>query len=161
MAVVSIGVVRTVLAGVPGTYRAASAVAGPRVALGVLAASAWSLLLAVVNTDGRPGLRNAVRHFAWSAWLTARYGDAVTDAVTTEHELHSLDPRDSEADERNNRAGQRYGRVHRDEILDARAPQAIWRLVRVGRRRFHAGRLWTVRGGVVVPGSRRPGRRTR
>jgi hypothetical protein len=158
--VISLRVVGTVLGGVPGTYRAARAVAGHRVAAGVLAASGWSLLVALVNTGARPRLRNAVRHFTWSAWLAARYGDAVARAVTEEHELHSLDLRDSEADERNNRAGRRYGAVHRAEILQRPAPVAIWRLAAAGRRRWHAGRLWSVRDGVVVAGSRRPARRT-
>lgn len=157
---ISARVVRTVLGGVPGTYHAARAAGGHRTALGVVAASAWSLLVALVGTGGRPRLRNAVRHFAWSAWLTARYGDAVADAVTGEHERHSLDARDSEADQRNNRAGRRYGTVHREEILARRAPAAIWWLARVGRRRFHAGRLWAVRDGAVVPGSPRRARRT-
>ncbi|SFC66215.1 hypothetical protein SAMN04487968_10979 [Nocardioides terrae] len=157
----SLRVVWTVLGGVPGTYRAAREVAGRRVAVGVLAASGWSLLVALVNTGARPRLRNAVRHFTWSAWLAARYGEAVARAVTEEHELHSLDLRDSEADDRNNRAGRRYGTVHRDEILQRRAPSAIWRLAGVGRRRWYSGRLWSVRDGAVVAGSRGTGRRTR
>ncbi|MDH2416044.1 hypothetical protein [Nocardioides sp. CER19] len=156
----SLRTLRVVVGGVPGSFRAARDAAGVRVAVGVLAASGWALLVALARSRGRPRLRNALRHFTWSAWLTARYGTALADAVTSEHELHSLDPLDSEADQRNNQAGRRYGRVHRDRVLERPGPWAIWELAEIGRRRWYAGRLWSVRDGAVVAGGRPQGRRT-
>jgi hypothetical protein len=158
--VTALRTLRTVLGGMPGLYRAARAHAGGREAGAVVAASGWALLAAMVIGRGRPRLGNAVRHFAWSAWLTARYGAEVAAAVTAEHELHSLDPLDSEADRRNNRVGRRYGMVHRDRLLERRRAWAIWELAQVGRRRWYAGRLWSVRDGAVVRGARPPERRT-
>ena len=151
---------RTVLAGVPGLYRAARAEVGRREAVLTVAASGWALVAAVAVGRGRPRLTNAVRHFAWSAWLTARYGADVAAAVTGEHELYSLDRLDSEADQHNNRVGRRYGTTHRDLVLERRTPWAVWALAEVGRRRWYAGRLWSVRDGAVVRGARPPGRRT-
>jgi hypothetical protein len=156
----SLRTVRTVLGGLPGLYRAAHAEVGAREAVVVVMGSAWALLAAAVVGRGRPRLGNAVRHFAWSAWLTARYGADVAAAVAAEHELFALDPLDSEVDRRNNRVGRRYGTTHRDLVLERRAPGAIWQAVRVGRRRWYAGRLWSVRDGAVVRGAAAPGRRT-
>jgi hypothetical protein len=151
---------RLVLGGVPGLYRAAREEVGTREAVVVVAASAWAVVVALFRSAGRPRMRNAVRHFAWSAWLAARYGVDVAEAVTAEHELHSLDPLDSEADEHNNRAGRRYGSLRRARVLQRPGPWAIWELARVGRQRWRAGRLWSVRDGVVVRGRGAPVRRT-
>lgn len=148
------------LGGAPGLYAAARHQAGTRAAVEIVAASAWTLVVALVHTGGRPGLRNAVRHFTWSAWLAARYGEELALAVTEEHERHSLDPLDSEVDQHNNRAGRRYGMLHRDRVLERPAPWAIWALARTARRRWRAGRLWSVRGDAVVRGAGRRGRRT-
>ena len=151
---------RVVVGGVPGLYRVAREEVGTREALVVVASSAWTLVLALLQTAGRPRMRNAVRHFAWSAWLAARYGVEVAEAVAAEHELHSLDPLDSEADEHNNRAGRRYGSLRRERVLGRPGPWAIWELARVGRRRWRAGRLWAVRDGAVVQGAGGRVRRT-
>lgn len=152
--------VRMLLSGAPGVYRAARAETGARDAARVVAASAWALLAALLVGRGRPRLGNAVRHFAWSAWLTAHFGATTAAAVTSEHELHSLDALDSQADQRNNRVGRRYGATHRDRVLARPAPWAIWELAQVGRRRWYAGRLWSVRDGTVVRGAGARSRRT-
>jgi hypothetical protein len=104
-----------------------------------------------VRAGGRPRVQNALRHFAFSAWLAARYGEEVARPVTDEHERHSRQPLDSEADQRNNAVGRRYGLRHADALAARSTAVAVWRLLHVGHRQWHAGRLWAVRHGVVEP----------
>ena len=140
-----------VLSGVPGMYRAARSRLDAVQAARVVAAAALCLLLAAVRAGGRPRTQNALRHFAFSAWLAARYGEDIAQLVTDEHERHSLETLDSEADQRNNTAGRRYGRHHRDELASPSTPVAVWRLLRAGHHQWRAGRLWAVRHGAVEP----------
>ncbi|WP_157417636.1 DUF6973 domain-containing protein [Nocardioides sp. Iso805N] len=150
--------VRLVVSGLPGMYGEARALLPRRDAMRVVLAAGLALVLAPVRASGRPRTQNALRHFAWSAWLAASYGAEVAKAVTAEHERHSLDPLDSECDLRNNKAGRRYGRLHVAEIVDLPTPVAVWRLLGIGRRKWRSGRLWAVRHGWVEPShSRRVG----
>ncbi|MGA9745912.1 MAG: hypothetical protein WBQ50_00495, partial [Nocardioides sp.] len=49
-------------------------------ATGVLQVSLVALTTAAATSPGRPGRRNAQRHFSWQACLTARYGADVARA---------------------------------------------------------------------------------
>jgi hypothetical protein len=150
---------RVVVSGLPGMYDEARILVGRREALRVVLAAGLALILAPLRSSHRPRTQNAVRHFAWSAWLAARYGAEVAKAITAEHELHSLDPLDSECDLRNNKAGRRYGRLHAAEIADLFTPVAVWQLLGTGRHKWRTGRLWAVRDGWVersVSPRRRP-----
>lgn len=142
---------RVVLSGVPGMYRTARSRLGALQAARVLVAAALCLVLAAVRAGGRPRTQNALRHFAFSAWLAARYGEEVARLITDEHERHSRQALDSEADQRNNAVGRRHGLRHHDELASRSTPVAVWRLLRAGRRQWHAGQLWAVRHGAVEP----------
>jgi hypothetical protein len=151
--------VRVVASGLPGMYAAARDLVGRREAVRIVLAAGLALLLAPVRAGGRPRTQNALRHFAWSAWLAARYGGDVARAVTAEHEQHSLDPLDSECDLRNNKAGRRYGRLHAAEVAETAMPLSVWRLLGVGGRKWRNGRLWAVRHGRVESSRPRAGSR--
>lgn len=133
---------RSVGAAAPGMYRTARGLLGPREAARVVLAAALSLVAGVLRAHGRPRMQNAVRHFTWSAWLTVRYGADTAERLTDHHERHSVDPADSAADLRNNTAGRAYGDRHRDALADDPALLAVWRISGIGRRRWHAGRLF-------------------
>lgn len=139
--------VRSVTAAAPGLYRAARDLLGRRDAARVVVAAALALGAGILRARGRPRMQNAVRHFTWSAWLSLRYGSATAERLTDQHERHSVDALDSEADLRNNTAGRAYADRHRDALADD--PLALWRISGIGRRRWRAGRLWSVRGGRV------------
>jgi hypothetical protein len=152
--------VRVVLSGVPGMYRAAASKLGPREGCLVVVVAGWCVTLAMVRARGRPGVQNALRHFAFSAWLAARYDEEVARAITDQHERHSRRPLDSEADQRNNDVGRRHGLRHPE--VGTRSPLTIWRLLRAGHTEWRDGRLWAVRRGAVVASTlstRDPGRR--
>jgi hypothetical protein len=142
---------RVVLSGVPGMYGAARSRLSVRQAVGVVAGAGLCLVLAAMRAGGRPRLQNALRHFAFSAWLAARYGEDVARLITDEHEWHSLAALDSEADQRNNAAGRRYGLRHRDRLASPSTLLDVWRLLGAGRHQWRAGRLWAVRHGGVEP----------
>jgi hypothetical protein len=142
---------RLVLSGVPGMYRAARSRLGALQAERVVVAAALCLVLAAVRAGGRSRTQNALRHFAFSAWLAARYGEDVARLITDEHERHSLAALDSEADQRNNAAGRRYGLRHRDRLASPSTLLDVWRLLGAGRHQWRAGRLWAVRHGGVEP----------
>lgn len=142
---------RVVLSGVPGMYGAARSRLSTRQAIGVVAGAGLCLVLAAMRAGGRPRLRNALRHFAFSAWLAARYGEDVARLITDEHERHSRQPLDSEVDQRNNAVGRRYGWHHRDGLASRSTAVAVWRLLGVGHHQWRAGRLWAVRHGAVKP----------
>lgn len=148
--------VRVVLAGLPGMYAEAVTLLGRREAVRVVLTASVALVLATLRAGGRPRTQNALRHFAWSAWLAAAYGAETARAITAEHERHSLDPVDSDCDVRNNKAGRRYGRLHTAAITSTPAPLALWRLLGVGRRKWRAGRLWAVRHAQVERSRRGP-----
>ncbi|MDF1602446.1 hypothetical protein PZ894_02670 [Nocardioides sp. YIM 152315] len=139
---------RVVLAGVPGMYRSASSRLGALEGWRVLAVAATCLALATLRAGGRPRVQNALRHFAFSAWLAARYDAPIASAITDQHERHSRQPLDSAADQRNNEVGRHHGLRHPE--TSAGTPVAIWRLLRVGHDEWRAGRLWAVRHGAVV-----------
>jgi hypothetical protein len=132
-------------------YRAARSRLGALQAVRVLAGAGLCLVLAAVRAGGRPRTQNALRHFAFSAWLAARYGEDVARLITDEHEQHSLQPLDSEVDQRNNAVGRRYGLHHRDALAARSTPAAVWRLLRIGRHQWRTGQLWAVRHGAVEP----------
>lgn len=140
---------RSVAAAAPAIFRSARTVLGTREAARVVVAAVLSLLAGILRARGRPAVQNAVRHFTWSAWLAAHYGPDTAVRLTDLHERHSVDPADSEADVRNNTAGRTYGVRHRDEVAGSVTPLAVWRVSRVGRRRWYAGRLWAARRGRV------------
>ena len=138
-----------VLAGVPGMYRAAASSLGALDGCRVLVVAGWCVTLSVLRARGRPRAQNALRHFAFSAWLAARYDEQVARAITDQHERHTRRPLDSEADQRNNEVGRRHGLRHPE--VGASTPLTIWRLLRVGQTEWRGGRLWAVRRGTVVP----------
>lgn len=150
--------IRVVAAGLPAMYAEARDLLGRRDALRVVVGAGLCLVLAAVRAGGRPRTQNALRHFAWSAWLAAEFGADAALELTAEHEEHSLDPLDSEADMRNNAVGRRYGRLHVEELAGLLAPVAVWHLVGVGAHKWRRGRLWAVRHGRVE--SSRPRIRT-
>ncbi|MFC7494158.1 MULTISPECIES: DUF6973 domain-containing protein [unclassified Nocardioides] len=139
---------RAVVSGVPGMYRSASSQLGAVEGWRVLAVAGSCLALATLRAGGRPRAQNALRHFAFSAWLAARYGEPVARAITDQHERHSRQPLDSEADQRNNAVGRDHGLGHPE--ARAGTPTALWRLVRAGHGQWREGRLWAVRHGAVV-----------
>lgn len=143
--------VRVVLSGVPGMYRVAASRVGAREGGLVLAIAGWCVALAMAQARGRPRVQNALRHFAFSAWLAARYDEEVARAITDHHERDSRRPLDTEVDQRNNKVGRRHGLQHPES--GAATPQAIWRLLRAGRAEWRDGGLWAVQRGAVVASS--------
>src|SRR5262245_5571250 len=129
---------RVVLSGVPGIYRSASSRLGALEGWRVLAVAGSCLALATLRAGGRPRAQNALRHFAFSAWLAARYDEPVARSITDEHERHTRQPLDSETDQRNNEVGRRYGLRHPE--ASAGTPVAVWRLMRTGRDQWREGR---------------------
>lgn len=141
---------RTQAAGVPRVFGTARRAVGSRAALRIVAGSACALLAARARSGGQRGMQNAVRHFAWSAWLASAYGPDVASAVTERHERGSARPLDTEVDRRNNAAGREYAGEH---PATGPVPVAVWRLAGIGAARWRQGRLWRVgRGGQVVGG---------
>ena len=98
-------------------YRAArGAGASRRAALDVLMVSGWALMRASQVNPQRPGLRNASRHFAWQACLTARHGEGLASAVAEEQERGSARPEDTAVDRHNNQVGREYGAEHAEAL---------------------------------------------
>lgn len=129
-------------------HRTVRRLRGRRAAVGVLLGSACALLFATVRAGGGPRRQNAVRHFAWSAWMTTAYDVDLALAVGEGHERGSGRPLDSEADRRNNAAGRAHGQGAQ---VGGPAPLSLWRLAGEGAREWRAGRLWMVAGDAVVP----------
>jgi hypothetical protein len=128
--------------GAPRLYRAARAAGASRVAAGsVLASSAVVLFVVAPRAAGVPGRQNAVRHFVWQAYLTARHGPAVARAVADAQERDSLRSRDSAIDRRNNAVAQAYAAAHAAEIADLGPAGALRALLRAGLAKWDAGEL--------------------
>ena len=132
---------RWVARSVPGVYGAArTAGLGRRDSVRVLEASAYSLLLARRRYPKRWRAENAVRHFAWQAWLAATYGRDLAEAVGRAHERvaakSAAGRADSDVDRENNRIGQEYGVAHAGRIRARAIRPALSALA------DEAGRLW-------------------
>lgn len=148
---VPLSLVPTALARARVLYAAVRRQRGTVTAIEVVAGSAWALLWATVRAAGRPRMRNAVRHFAWSAWLTAAFGADLARAVGEAQEHGSGRPQDSAVDRRNNQVGREYaGRCR----VGGPAPYALWRLAGAGVTAWRAGELWMVDDGRVVASPR-------
>jgi len=106
-----------------------------------LVLSTLVLLEATRRSRGRPWRENAVRHFAWQALLTARYGTAVSEGVAAANEAGSTDARDSAIDERNNSAGRTWARKHQAELTGVPLSQAVRRAFEEAIRQWDAGEL--------------------
>ena len=134
--------VRLLFTGAPALYRAArDAGADRHTALTVVAESGYVLVRAARNSPGRWGQQNAVRHFTWQAWLTARHGFVTARAVAAAQERGRERTADSLVDQRNNATGQTYGHAHADELVALGRRQAVSRLLDVGIKQFRAGAL--------------------
>ena len=148
--------VRWAVGAVPGVYAGARAAGlGRRDAARVLQASAYTLLIARKRHPRRWRVENAVRHFAWQAWLAATYGRDVAEAVGQAHERLSVDAADTAVDQQNNRVGQDHGLAHAKEIRSRAMRPALSALA------DEAGRLWR-KGqlGVSPPADRSGGEPT-
>ncbi len=119
-------------------------------AAGVLQVSLVALTTAAATSPGRPGRRNAQRHFSWQACLTARYGADVARAVGAAHEQGSRRPADTAVDQHNNAIGREYGAAHAAELGSMPVPAAIRRLCEVADPLWRSGELQ-----VVSPRDRR------
>lgn len=130
---------------VPRLYRAArSAGASGRDARGVLVVSLVALTTAAARSPHRPGRQNALRHFAWQACLTARYGLPVAAAVATEQERGTTRPVDTAVDAHNNAVGQRYGAEHAHELAALPVRTAVGLLCDAADPLWRAGELRAV-----------------
>ena len=128
---------RLVLTGAPSLYRAARAVgAGRTEALSVVADSAIVWWGAARHSPTRWRQQNAVRHFTWQAWLTARHGLAVSRAVAAAQERGREGVADSEVDVRNNAAGQAYGLAHAEHLTAQGRRTALSELLAVATQLF-------------------------
>jgi hypothetical protein len=145
-------------AGVPRLFGAArGAGAGPVEATRLLMTSAVVLFVVAPRAAGVPGRQNAVRHFVWQAWLTARYGEAVARAVAKAQEHGSTQPEDSAIDGRNNAVAQAYGSAHAEELAVTSTAAALRELLRVGLAKWEAGELSGGRAAAGAAGHRRRG----
>lgn len=126
--------------GVPRLWRAARrAGAGRAEALDVVLASTGAFTLAAQQAPTQWRQQNAVRHFVWQAYLTARHGRRLAQAVASEQEAGTTDPVDSGVDERNNALGQEYGTEHAASLRAQSRDEALSHLAEVG------ARLWDER----------------
>jgi hypothetical protein len=126
-------------------YRAArEAGASRRAALDVLMVSGWALARASRVKPQRAGLRNASRHFAWQACLTARHGEGLASAVAEEQERGSTRAEDSEVDRHNNQAGREYGIEHAEALAAMPRRKAVDYLCDVALPLWRSGELRVV-----------------
>ena len=98
----------------------------------------------------RPGLRNASRHFAWQACLTARHGERLATAVAEEQERGTTRPEDSEVDRHNNQVGRAYGTEHAEALAAMPRRKAVTYLCDAALPMWRSGELR-----VVTPRKRR------
>lgn len=132
-------------------YRAArEAGVSRRAALDVLMVSGWALVRASAVSPRRPGLRNASRHFAWQACLTARHGERLATAVAEEQERGTTRPEDSEVDRHNNQVGRAYGTEHAEALAAMPRRKAVTYLCDAALPMWRSGELR-----VVTPRKRR------
>ncbi len=99
--------------------------AGPVGAARVVAISGATTSVAARRGRGESGRQNAVRHFAWRALVTARYGVAVAQAVAEAQETGTPNAADSRVDRHNNAVGQEYGAAHADALATGSVSQAL------------------------------------
>lgn len=117
--------------------------------LRVLEVSALAAVLAWHRHPRGPWRANAVRHVAWQAWLSARYGERVAWQIAEAHERLSTDPLDHEVDERNNHLARTIGlhwcTLHRDH----RPPRLrdVPSFADLAEQAWDRGELFTGRGG--------------
>jgi hypothetical protein len=127
---------------VPRIFRAARrAGLGRRAAVGVVADSAYVQVAAARHSPRRWREENAIRHFTWQAWLTARHGRRVAEAIAAAQEQGRLALPDSAVDLRNNAAGQDHGAAQDERLVGLGRRAAVAELLAEGTRRFRAGRL--------------------
>ena len=132
--------------GAPHVFNAArSAGASATAAADVMAASAAAVQVAATYTDGTPGMRNAVRHFVWQAYIAGRHGSPVAEAVAAAHEEGRDTPHDTRVDLHNNAVGRAYGVAHTAEIGQGSMPDALARLAVVAQEKWAADELVWVR----------------
>lgn len=118
----------------PSIYRAArGAGASHRQAWEIMATSAAALETAARIDDPAPGEINAVRHFIWSAYMTANFGEQIAGAVTNAHEVGAVEKADSRVDQKNNATARAYASAHRDEIKAWSVVEAMSKLTDIGR----------------------------
>ena len=135
-------VTRLALTGAPSLYRAARDAGADRAtALRVLGDSALVLVRAARHSPRSWREQNAVRHFTWQAWLTARHGLRLARAVATAQERGREALADSRVDRSNNASGQEYGETHADELVALGRRSAVSRLLAEATRRFRSGEL--------------------
>ncbi|RYU12272.1 DUF6973 domain-containing protein [Nocardioides iriomotensis] len=126
-------------------YRAArGAGASRRAALDALLVSALALLRSATGVAERPGLRNACRHFAWQACLTARHGEDLASAVAEEQERGSTRAEDSAVDRHNNGVGRRYGELHAEALRAMPVRRAVTLLCDAALPMWRSGELQVV-----------------
>lgn len=126
----------------PGVYGSARrAGASHRQALEVVAASVGALTGAARRENGERGRQNAMRHFAWQAYLAARLGQSVARHVADGYEDGSPDAADSRIDQRNNARAWQYAAAHGNEIRSLGRRAALEHLLDVAASEWSAGRL--------------------
>ncbi len=113
-------------------------------AAGALRVSLAALTAAAADSPGRPGRRNAQRHFAWQACLAARYGARIARAIGEAHERGSKRPEDTAVDRHNNRVGRDYGAAHAEELKALPVRDAVSRLCDVADPLWRSGELRVV-----------------
>lgn len=129
----------------PRLYRAArGAGASARVAGGVLLVSVVAMSTAAARSPRLFGRQNALRHFAWQACLTARYGVEVARAVAVAQERGTRRPEDTAVDEHNNEVGRKYGAEHARELRELPVRAAVARLCDVAEPMWSSGELRVV-----------------
>ena len=134
--------VRAATGGVPRLYAAARGTgAGHRDSAGMVAASAAALVIAARRHPKEWRQQNAVRHFTWQAFLTARYGRDAAQALGRAHEARSSDAADSTVDRANNTAGQVYAAARGAELRGGGTWATLTRLAEVAEAEWAAGRL--------------------
>ncbi len=134
--------IRAATTGAPRLYAAArGSGASHRDSLEMVAVSAAALVVAARRHPGEWRQQNAVRHFAWQALLTARYGLDAATALAHAQEARSTDAADSAVDRANNAAGRQYAVTHPAGLRGAGTWAALTRLAAVAEAQWAAGRL--------------------
>ena len=144
MPLLPVGPAVRLLSGVPLLYRAARAAGADRTtAVRVLGDSALVLVRAARHSPRDLREQNAVRHFTWQAWLTARHGLTLARAVATAQERGREALADSGVDRLNNASGQEYGLAHAHHLAALGRRAAVTHLLAEATRRFRSGDLST------------------
>lgn len=137
-------------AAVPATYTSARQAGLDRLqAARVVGAAVGAWLLAFRRHPREPHRQNAVRHFAWQAWLSAHYGRTVSATIGDRHERLSSHPRDHQVDVRNNDVGQQFGAHLAAEIRPMPMLEALGVLAGYADELWRHGRLWSAADGHV------------